>query len=192
MEWTSGQEWTEWTEWNNKNEELNLKRKKKVKNKKSIFDEIQELCRKYGVPDITEKEVDNEEIKMIIKRRADLELWLETLDGKLNVKRDSVKDKYRPYHRYGKTRGRMVLLWRIGALKFRRHWREFYKSKGMSIDCPSNLCGIEDTLQHAAQCLFMGSKLRWNGDMETQDYYMADFLVNLSYERYQRFREPLT
>lgn len=177
-------------EWNRENEHLNITRKKPVKNKKSIIEEVIELCEKYGIGNITETEIDNEEIKMIIKKKADHELWLDVLEGKFTVKRSHPREGVKFYHRFKKTEGRAVLLWRIGALKFKRQWRNFYEKKKISMGCPNRFCPEEDTLHHAVLCPFMESKFKGDGGVY-EDYHWARFLVDLSRERWETYKEKL-
>ena len=128
--------------------------------------------------------------KRIIKRKADYDLWAETLEGKYNVKRFHVREGIKFYHRFKKNEGRAVLMWRIGALKFKRQWRNFYEKKNVSMGCPNRFCPEEDTLYHAILCPFMESKFRGDGGVY-EDYHWARYLIDLSRERREVYREKL-
>ena len=88
-----------------------------------------------------------------------------------------------------RLRGRAVFLWKVGALRFRRHWKNYYQAKKMTYMCPFPLCGHEDTYDHATECLFSNVKLTCND--KNNEYAIADFLVKLNRERVKDHRWPL-
>ena len=126
---------------------------------------------------------DNEDIKWKVKRSSQIDIWRNTLEGKHNIKRQTFKDKWRPYHTFNKSEGRMLLLLKCGLLHFRGHRTSMYKKKNMDTTCPFPLCPAEDTYIHATQCLFNNTRLKSFGDPMWEDYRIRDFLIELNAER---------
>ena len=87
-----------------------------------------------------------------------------------------------------KTRGKAVLAWRIGSLRFRMLWKGYYEKKNMSTTCPFPLCGSDDTYDHSTRCLFMNTKIN-NGIIE-EDFRIADYLIRLNNER-NYYKKPI-
>lgn len=173
--------------WNEKNSKLRNPQKERT----SILDEITEICRKYEIPVITEHSIDNEEIKRIVKMRANIELWKDLIEGKHNIKRESMWERSRQYHRYVKLTGRAILLWRCGMLKFKGYWRDYNERRGAGTKCPHALCGEDDNFWHSTRCQFMDTKLRWWGDKEFIDYSYGKFIIELNHERKSKYGEPI-
>ena len=143
---------------------------------------------------IIEFRASDDHIKSMVKRKSDLELWDDVKEGVYTVARDIPRLKKKPYHRYNRYRGRAILMWRCGMLKFRRYWRNYYESKRMSIYCPHDLCPEEDTMKHALECPFMDTKLEppnepWRAK-ETEDSRMIKFILDLNRER-KRYNRPI-
>ena len=167
------------------------KAKKKPKLKESVYDEIVRLCRKHNIPPIFETRMGNETIRSMIKNREQLGNWNDTKQGKYTVARRMPREKMKPYQKYPRRKGRAILLWRCGMLKFRRYWKNHYEARKESILCPHPLCGEDDTMEHAIQCLFMDTKLEKWSDHLLEDDHMVDFIIGLNQERSVRYRRPL-
>ena len=87
-----------------------------------------------------------------------------------------------------KGKGRIVLLWRIGSLRFKGLWKNYYEKHNQSTTCPHPLCGKTDELNHAMECLFMYSRV--NKSIKDKDYRMADYLLKLNKER-NKYKAPI-
>ena len=169
-------------EWNKKHI-TNSNARKKPKEKESVYDEVVRLCRKYNVPPIFECRMDNDTIKSIMRKSAQLELWNDTKEGVYCVPRNRPKIKKKAYHKYNRMEGRAILLWRCGMLKFRRYQREYNIKKGIPIDCPFGFCVDEDTMNHALECMFSPVKLEQWVPGSIEDDRMIKFILELHSER---------
>ena len=165
----------------------NRKKANPLKDKKLIMEEVEELCSIVGISNVREWIMENDEIKMKIKRNEKFRLWQSTKDGVFNVKRERVNYGWKPYHRYEKREGRAVLLWRCGALYFRRYWRTENEKKKIQMTCPFWLCGEEDTFEHARVCKFMYAKVWRYSDESWEDFCISEFIMRLDHERKKRF-----
>ena len=154
-------------------------------NMKSVIDEVNKLCRERGLLPVTNFYYDNEFIKREIIKSNDIECWRESMTSRLSTTKMQTVYKYSRYHDFIRSEGRAVLLWRCGALRFKRSWRNFYERKGKDMSCPHPLCAEFDTLEHAKRCPFMLTKVKWEGN---EDKTMASFILRLNRERkkYQR------
>ena len=141
------------------------------------------ICRKYNVPPIFECRMDNDTIKAMIRKNAQIELWNDSKEGVYCVPRGMPKIKKKPYHRFDRKKGRAILLWRCGMLKFRRYQRKMYEDKGKSIDCPFGFCTEEDTMNHALECMFSQVKLEQWVPGSIEDDRMIKFILELHSER---------
>ena len=155
----------------------------------SVVDEIKRLCKEKNVKDIFETYTENQIIKLVIKNWMKGELWFESFKSKWSQTITTTRNVYKPYHYMTRLRGRAVFLWKVGALRFRRHWKNYYQTKKMTYMCPFPLCGHEDTYDHATECLFSNVKLTCND--KNNEYAIADFLVKLNRERVKDHRWPL-
>ena len=138
---------------------------------------------RYEIPPILECKMDNDTIKCLIRRKAQLELWEESKEGKFSVPRGMPKVKNKPYHRFNRLEGRAILLWRCGMLKFRRYQREYYEKRRQDTSCPFLFCTEEDTMSHALECKFSNVKLQQWFPGSVEDERMIEFILKLNKER---------
>ena len=153
----------------------------------SIFDEIRRLSEMMNVGDIFIEMLDKDEIKFRVKKWMKKELWRESMKSSLSQTVCTTNQSFKPYHYMTRQRGRAVLLWKAGALRFRRTWKNYYVKRKMRYDCPYPICGSDDTFDHSTQCMFVRTKLR-HGPID--DYKIADYVVELHRERL-KYRLPL-
>ena len=167
------------------------KAKKKPKERESIYDEITRLCRKHNVPPIFECNMWNDTIRTIAKKNETLKNWEDIKQGHHTIVRKMPRTKNKPYQRFNKKKGRAIMLWRCGMLKFRHYWRNYYQAINQSVTCPHPLCGENDTWLHALECPFMDTKLGpWEKDT-SEDDRMVNFIMSLNQERSVRYMRPL-
>ena len=145
----------------------------------SILEEIRNICKEYKITDITNDYIDNEDIKRQMKTHMMNQLWRESTLSVLSQPVSYTNEKYKPYHYMTRMRGRSVLLWKAGALRFRNVWRKYYEKKKMSFDCPKPLCGHPDTFEHSLVCMFNDIKMRG----PVNDFTIADYLTRLNRDR---------
>ena len=164
---------------------------KKRKLYKSVLEEVKEICDKYEMLSPASGNFLNEDIRDHIKRAHRQKLWRESLTAKFNIKRETWTSGFKPYHNFDKWRGKAILLWRVGMLKFARYQKTYNEKIKKSIYCPHPLCGLEDTYQHAVSCLFTDARLKMAGDQKWEDYRVLEFLISLNAERLWKYRLPI-
>ena len=111
-------------------------------------------------------------------------------EGVFSIPRGMPRIKKKPYHRFDRLRGRAILLWRCGMLKFKRYQRSMYEKKGESIDCPFGFCTEEDTMRHALECNFSPIKMENWFPGSVEDDRMIKFILDLHSERL-KYESPL-
>ena len=158
-------------------------------NTKSIIDEIKEICISRGLEDIFCRYADNETLKFEFKRNSIENIWVESFMSPISIVNVLMKEGKRFYHNMPRAQGRAVLLWRVGALRFRSAWKDYYDKKKMSTLCPNRLCDQEDSMNHAMICPFADVKI--NREIQFEDKRMADFLVRLNRDRRWHHQMPI-
>ena len=78
--------------------------------------------------------------------------------------------------------------WRTGSLKFRHIWRVYNTKKGLRSDCVMPLCDGPDNWEHLKVCKWYRTK--WK-DSYTEESEIADYLVAVNKERFDRVKLPL-
>ena len=79
---------------------INRERNTRTKMKKSILDEIKEICTKYDIGSLVDYDIDNEDLRFFLKKHQKRRLWSETKCAKYNIKRESCYNGWKPYHRF--------------------------------------------------------------------------------------------
>ena len=87
-----------------------------------------------------------------------------------------------------KIKSQALLAWRTGSLKFRHIWRVYNTKKGLRSDCVMPLCDGPDNWEHLKVCKWY--KTRWK-DSYTEESEIADYLVAVNKERFDRVKLPL-
>ena len=96
----------------------------------SVIEEIEKLCEEYKIGSIFKTYIDNEIIKERINKVAEEEIWKSNFMSTIAEPRESYRHK--PYHYMTRGKGRIVLLWRIGSLRFRSLWKNYYTKHNQS------------------------------------------------------------
>ena len=144
---------------------------------------------KYGIGSIIDYDVGNEDLRWFMKKHQKESLWKDTLEAKYNVKRDNFYDNWKPYHRFDRLKGRTLLLWRCGMLKFGGYWREYNTRNNIPTECFHPLCGQTDTYEHSLSCLFTATRMR-KGDPKWEDFRTIEYLMSLNAER-EKWNRPI-
>ena len=126
-------------------------------------------------------------MKEVIKIESQKSGWAMNLRSRL------ANNRVKLYHTWIKSKARMILLWRIGSLRFKDSWHD-YNQKGDGVGCISRFCKENDSLRQAVQCRFMRVNYRYKiklEDIQQDSEELAEYLIELNKERTKRFRCPL-
>ena len=154
----------------------------RIHGKNSILAEVKDLCSEYGMQSVWEYPSDSESIKEKINERNNVQNWKAIFMSSITVTRLEISTEYKPYHYADRTRGRAILLWRCGALRFRSLWNKSFSGKNCCL-CPHRLCGEIDSFKHAVRCPFMQTKLSRDENIPYEQR-VCDFIIKLNLERF--------
>ena len=148
----------------------------------SILAEVKDLCLEYGMQSVWEYPSDSDTIKAKINERNDVQQWKAIFISSITVTRLEISTEYKPYHFADRIRGRAILLWRCGALRFKSLWNKGFSGKNCCL-CPHRLCGEIDNFKHAIKCPFMKTKLSKDQSIPYEQR-VGDFIIKLNLERF--------
>ena len=87
---------------------------------------------------------------------------------------------------------RALLMYRVGALKVKDTWRIFNSTKYGTLACPVPGCSEDDTVDHLFTCQgYECHKVMFNR-WDSGELELAEYVMQLSEERFRRFRMPVT
>ena len=157
---------------------------------KSVLSEISKICIDLNIPDVTLEERGKKTMRAVLKQTASLRVWGAVMRSRMMQPSTSLKSQATWYHSWTRSAARAQLFLRLGSLRFRATWAGYYKKRGESVSCHSNLCGTEvDSLAHAKVCPFMETK--WDERKMKNPKEMSKYLEKLNSERFRRWRMPL-
>ena len=158
--------------------------------KKSWLQEISNLFTDRRVPDVSYAEQGPKTIKRILKTENDSRIWYRNLCSRKVIKTIELKNPAKWNQLWDKLASRVNLFYKVGSLRFRATWKDYYEKKGEDALCPSELCGTEeDTLEHAKKCKFLNTK--WDESRHSNPKELTKFLRALHNEREKRWKRPL-
>ena len=155
---------------------------------RGIIDEVQEYCKEFELPDVTEHFVEPDVIKEKIKRKAMGELWQAHIFAKkppiTNIREDC---KSRFYFELPKNKAKLMLCYEIGELNFRVNRKNEAKKKYGGTQCLVKGCVEEDSWQHVQECHGYTSRLKkgWG------PYDLINYMVELENERNRKHNRSL-
>ena len=159
---------------------------------KSHIENMKTLAKEYGLPDLSEHQLDTELVKRRIKEVNDDELFREILASKSAERRTWLRLRIKPHFKWPKMLARARILEAAGGFRFMAQasgWKTFYRARQLSVMCVSRMCDAEDTYSHAKICKHMNTK--WSDSFEGDNRLKADYVVRLNNERRRRFGLPI-
>ena len=149
---------------------------------KSMVAEVDNICVKLRLPKVSETPIDRKIVKDRITNEEMRQGWITNFKSRLVVNRHYLRGT-KTYHVMPKSQARAVLIWRIGALRFRDNWFK-YNNKRQGTGCVMRMCSGIDTLEHAMfECKFVKAKIKVDKEGKFGDEEIAEFIVQLNRER---------
>ena len=149
---------------------------------------VRSLAMQYGLGDILTNQPDKIQIKKVIRMAHDMEVFRDCFASPIVMHREYLRVIDKTPRSWSKMKAQALLAWRTGSLKFRHIWRVYNTKKGLSSDCVMPLCDGPDNWEHLKVCPWY--KTRWS-DRFTEESEIADYIVAVSKERFDKVKLPL-
>ena len=152
-----------------------------------IVGEVKELCKKYGLPDITIHRVTKRRIKEMVWDKARMKLCREANHNRRVPYNGAFKKEKKEYWGFNRIEAKLMLGYKTGELNFKEFKRWEMKKKFGNTDCFVIGCKNKDTLTHVMQCEGYETKpekFALNG----RDRPMANYLKELDQERWKKYK----
>ena len=155
---------------------------------RSTLAKINIIAKEYGLEDMLMSKPDKIQIKTLVRRRNEMEIFRDCFASTIVMHRNYLRVIDKSPRGWPKIKSQALLAWRTGSLKFRHIWRVYNTKKGLRSDCVMPLCDGPDNWEHLKVCKWY--KTRWK-DSYTEESEIADYLVAVNKERFDKVKLPL-
>ena len=160
----------------------------RVFGERSTLAKINNIAKEYGLEDMLMSKPDKIQIKTLVRRRNEMEIFRDCFASTIVMHRNYLRVIDKSPRGWPKIKSQALLAWRTGSLKFRHIWRVYNTKKGLRSDCVMPLCDGPDNWEHLKVCKWY--KTRWK-DSYTEESEIADYLVAVNKERFDKVKLPL-
>ena len=152
-----------------------------------LIGEVQELCQKYQLPDVTKQTVGAEVVKTEISWRGMQEVWNETrASPKVPIQLD-YNNRRKYYFDKPKMVAKLMFFYYVGELNVRTSRPREAEIKFGGVQCLVGVCCGVDSIAHIRECPGYNTKAPSN----FRDEDLCEFLLNIHRERTRRWSAPL-
>lgn len=145
-----------------------------------MIGEVKQLCKQYGLPDVSERPVEKDIVSEVITDKARMEIWEDTLAIRRVPVRLNEKKSGKLYFHLPKREAQLLLAYYVGELQFKNHRRNEFRKVFGDVDCV-NGCGGLDDFDHMKVC--PAQSVKWNEDVDIHPETLLRFLKDLENQR---------
>ena len=149
----------------------------------SLINSVDEVCRQYRIPRVSETPIDKVLIKRQVKLFDEIEIW--TSNVRSSATRNIGLERTRQstmFYNLSKREAQALIAYNAGAFKLKTSWGDFHKVQ----TCLAPLCDQRDELEHIKQCPFY--KVQWADSFNEDSLLLARYLVGVDRERRMRWK----
>ena len=151
--------------------------------------EVKNLCKIYGILDVTQYNVDKSIIKQKVWAKARDEIWINSMRNRRVPFSPTVGKSKKQYWTFPKHQAKLLLSHYIGELSFKDNKRYEMIKKFGSTKCFYG-CDAPDSMKHVMECENYNTQLK-DYPQDGTDRKFAPYLVALDVERWRNFQCPL-
>ena len=173
------------TLWGDGDEKLRdmLREEHKELPKNSVLTIADEICRKYGIPKVSEMKIDKGLVKRQIKVADETGNWINNLRSSatqnVGLERKRLATNF---YKLTKRGSQALVAYNAGALKLKTAWGDYHKNQ----DCLAPLCDGRDDLDHIKKCPQYSAV--WKEEYNKDSKLLSKYLVEVDKERRRRFK----
>ena len=149
----------------------------------SLVSNVDRICAKYGIPNVSMMQLDRFIIKRKIKLGDEIDIWIDNIKSPVtqNVGLERVRLSTN-FFRLSKRESQALIAFHAGAFKLKTSWGRYHEVQ----DCLVPLCGGRDELEHIKRCQFY--KAKWDDKFEEDCLSLSKYLVEVDRERRRRWK----
>ena len=159
----------------------------KLMPERSMVTAINERCRHYGMPDVSDHELDKKLVKQQTRLKDETMIWLSNVASP--VTKDVTAERLRQAARFlklSKREAQALIALNAGSLKLLTAWGDYHEEQR----CLAPMCDGDDELEHIKKCPFYDTK--WENKFEGDVMMTSRYIVDIDLERRRRWKsKPL-